>query len=182
VSFAYFHTKCNVFYSQKKVKKGAKIIKKMHYQIAAIILLCLLIFVGVLYLSQKKQVCNATRYDSFYLLNALKTSNSAVCEKITTKTYKERCLAGVKKNEFLCSTIEGKKDTFCIALAKKDAILCDNNTICRALLTKDSSLCNIDAVALNISVKQAAIIKNSCIAYSNLDAEFFVSKEMLKKC
>lgn len=145
-------------------------------------MLCLLIFAGILYFSQEKQVCNAARYDSFYLINALKKSDSAVCEKITTKTYKERCLAGVQKNELLCSAIEGKKDDFCIAVAKKDVKLCNNNIICQALLTKDSLICTIDAQALNISVSQATVIKNSCIAYANLDAEFFISKEMLKKC
>jgi len=182
--FKYFYVKDfqpNIF--KLTYLKGDIIIRKnVQYAITAVSIIILITIAGIFYFSEQRMDCNTGNYDAFYFIKALRMDNSQLCEKVMTKTYKERCLAATEKNELLCSTIESKRDDFCVALAKKDVLYCNQNTACKALLTGDASSCINDASALNVSFEQVAKIKNACNAYAQQNAEFFITKQMLKKC
>ena len=142
----------------------------------------MLLITFIVYFSQQKNDCNVINYDAFYLIKSLRINEAKLCEKIFTKTYKERCLAGVKNSDVFCSTISAKQDSFCLALAKKDSRLCKGNAVCHALLTKDADSCIKEAGALNITAGQVVRMKKICTAYAQDNAEFFISKDILKKC
>lgn len=172
------------------LKKRQVLKNGLSYNIIVPVCIAVVVIFGFLiYNSYQNKVCNAGNYDVFYFLKALKTSDSNLCKKTTRLSTEITCIALLKNDVALCSSVSEDKKNFCIASVKKDLSLCEEDGVCNALIARNPDVCISKSVEHAgkygkepLAGEKLEKRKKVCVAYANLDADFFVSKEMLKKC
>lgn len=156
----------------------------VHHKISLLVIVAFIIGVFLVYSFYPKGVCNVESYNLFYFLKAVRTNDAKWCEKIRIindvffKDEKEQCLAKVHQSNSFCS----EKNTVCTALALNDLKLCGDDELCTNLILQDSALCEKSVSEQNLLKEEKDRLTKICLAYTTLDAEFFISGEELTKC
>lgn len=160
----------------------------VHHKITVLVAALFILGVVLLWFFYPQSICAKEKQGVFYLLKALRTNNVNLCEKIVMNSDKEVCLAALHKDDSFCSAdFSGRKDDFCVGLAKNDVNYCGTSSFCPAIINKDEKMCdslpeNLVDLELGGSDEELKEAIRECKAFATLDAEFFISSEELQSC